>query len=270
MSVDSEKQKPKGSWVWLIVGCVLTVAALGGWVYLLSSSETCAPIGILECLQALDPNELGDTLTGAFSPIAFLWLVLAVVLQRNELQAQREELIAARSVAKEQVNEAKNNVSVLNAQTKILEAQLNSAQARDADEDIEEVVPLVIQTYIKKVKKSLVVTSTDASTNSSRELQLETLVGGENELGTLSNAALNMQWFLVALKKNLKDGRQLTARGAEEIIDLERQFIVIEDMFARASPPMKMRLEATNVLKGAETTRELIALIEASNRSAAA
>lgn len=44
----------------------------------------------------LDPpnklNEWGDFAAGAFAPLAFLWLVVAVVLQSSELREQREEL----------------------------------------------------------------------------------------------------------------------------------------------------------------------------------
>ena len=42
---------------------------------------------------ASKPNELGDFLAGAFAPVAFGWLVAAVILQAQELRAQRQELI---------------------------------------------------------------------------------------------------------------------------------------------------------------------------------
>ena len=37
-------------------------------------------------------NELGDFLAGAFAPLAFLWLVLGIYQQRNELRLSTEEL----------------------------------------------------------------------------------------------------------------------------------------------------------------------------------
>lgn len=37
-------------------------------------------------------NELGDFFAGAFAPLAFLWLVVAVFIQSRELKEQREEL----------------------------------------------------------------------------------------------------------------------------------------------------------------------------------
>ncbi|MBV7264616.1 hypothetical protein [Erythrobacter ani] len=54
-------------------------------------------IGILalnfdKSLLDLDPNELGDFLAGAFSPLAFLWLVLGFVQQGQELRIQAVEL----------------------------------------------------------------------------------------------------------------------------------------------------------------------------------
>lgn len=41
-------------------------------------------------------NELGDFLAGAFAPVAFLWLIVAVYIQSRELAAQRAELSLTR------------------------------------------------------------------------------------------------------------------------------------------------------------------------------
>jgi hypothetical protein len=37
-------------------------------------------------------GEIGDPLAGIFAPLAFLWLVAAVLVQSQELQEQRKEL----------------------------------------------------------------------------------------------------------------------------------------------------------------------------------
>lgn len=50
----------------------------------------------------LKPNEFGDLLAGAFSPLAFAWFVYAVFMQRQELELQRLELAETRTVLKEQ------------------------------------------------------------------------------------------------------------------------------------------------------------------------
>lgn len=46
----------------------------------------------LENVSQFLPNEIGDFSTGFFAPLAFFWLVVAVLLQRRELRLQRLEL----------------------------------------------------------------------------------------------------------------------------------------------------------------------------------
>ena len=41
-------------------------------------------------------SDIGDFLSGAFAPLAFFWLVVAVLLQTAELGLQREELRQSR------------------------------------------------------------------------------------------------------------------------------------------------------------------------------
>lgn len=48
------------------------------------------------------PNEVGDAMAGWAGSLAFLWIVVTVLMQREELQAQREELALTRGVAEEQ------------------------------------------------------------------------------------------------------------------------------------------------------------------------
>ncbi|CAN0248048.1 unnamed protein product, partial [Chrysoparadoxa australica] len=43
-------------------------------------------------LLTADLNEIGDFLGGFFAPLAFLWFVITVLLQRGELQLTRDEM----------------------------------------------------------------------------------------------------------------------------------------------------------------------------------
>jgi len=92
-------------------------------------------------------NEIGDFLAGAFSPLAFLWLFAAVVLQRNELSAQRKELLLSRGVSIAQTREARKNVRLLDEQTKLLVAQRQRAEREEADRDIQ----LLIDAFLKEL-----------------------------------------------------------------------------------------------------------------------
>ena len=86
----AEKQKrdfwsivTKGSIaIHLIVSAVWLVCVCGGvWWF----------IGI-DLDAPLRPNEMGDFLAGAFSPLAFYWLIVGYWLQRQELQETRKEI----------------------------------------------------------------------------------------------------------------------------------------------------------------------------------
>ena len=74
--------------------------------------------------SALKLNEIGDFLAGTFSPIAFLWLVVAVFLQKAELESQREELRQSRMALELQAEELKKSVAQFSEQTKIMKENL--------------------------------------------------------------------------------------------------------------------------------------------------
>lgn len=88
------------------------------------------PGGFLGGPTTLDLNELGDLLAGLFAPLAFLWLLIAVMVQAQELSAQRAELrltrrefVESRKVAQAQANEARKQAEFIGAQTAILKEQ---------------------------------------------------------------------------------------------------------------------------------------------------
>ncbi|MBB3148222.1 hypothetical protein FHS21_004665 [Phyllobacterium trifolii] len=56
-------------------------------------------------ISCLRMNEVGDTAAGAFAPLAFIWFLATVFLQRNELQITRDELAVSRGVAIRQAEE---------------------------------------------------------------------------------------------------------------------------------------------------------------------
>lgn len=74
-------------------------------------------------LQA--PNNLGDTLAGACAPLAFLWLTIAVFLQKDELQAQRKELSLSRKALEVQAQELRESVEQFKKQNLLYEDEIN-------------------------------------------------------------------------------------------------------------------------------------------------
>ena len=74
----------------------------------------------------LDLNEAGDFFSGASAPLAFIWLVVAVFLQRSELQAQRKQLEQQMEELRLGREELKLNRDALMIQTKELRVQSES------------------------------------------------------------------------------------------------------------------------------------------------
>lgn len=81
-------------------------------------------------------NSLGDFLAGMFAPLAFLWLVVTVFLQKQELALTRREMVETREVMIEQAAEAKAQKEFIEQQTAIMKRQADLAE----------------QTYIKNRK----------------------------------------------------------------------------------------------------------------------
>ncbi|WP_299348414.1 hypothetical protein [uncultured Shimia sp.] len=82
----------------LLFGVVLTVG-FGWYVFDLSGQHICfVENEVLRCKTNYQkflespPNEKGDTLAGLAGSLAFLWIIVTVLLQSNELSLQRKEL----------------------------------------------------------------------------------------------------------------------------------------------------------------------------------
>lgn len=113
-----------------------TKTSLKFWVLTLATAVIATPaIGYFFCGEVYnrDPDVIGDYLAGAFSPLAFLWLIAAVFLQKQELEAQRYELRQTREIAEK-------NVGYIEEQTKILSYQRVQAEQDYTDRQIDEFI----------------------------------------------------------------------------------------------------------------------------------
>lgn len=117
--------------VFTVAGCGLAIALAGpqlihcaaGWnIYDPRGWFSDAPPEGFKCMGL---NEYGDFLAGTFAPLAFLWLVLAVFLQRAELTDQKNALLA-------QLNESKEHTEFYIRETakKDLERLLKTVRVR--------------------------------------------------------------------------------------------------------------------------------------------
>ena len=82
----------------LMWGTIITVGFFF-IIFLLAISPYCETINEQQVCQnkyrkliSSSPNEIGDTLAGMAGALAFLWIIVTVLLQAQELRAQREEL----------------------------------------------------------------------------------------------------------------------------------------------------------------------------------
>lgn len=73
-------------------------------------------------------NSLGDFLAGMFAPLAFLWLVVTVFLQKQELALTRQEMVDTRNVMIDQAAEAKAQKEFIEQQTAIMKRQADLAE----------------------------------------------------------------------------------------------------------------------------------------------
>jgi hypothetical protein len=109
----------------VIAGMILSVILLGAFGALYF-----APAKTNEWLQNL--GNLGQLVSGVFAPLAFVWVVVAVILQSRELKLQREELMLTRE-------ELKNTRDVFELQKEEMKraADENREQTRIMSENLQ-------------------------------------------------------------------------------------------------------------------------------------
>lgn len=143
------------NWLFILLAALSLLWAIFAYI-LMYSSSSCLNFeqklhfldfgGVTASKLACRPvNEIGDFLAGAFSPLAFLWLFAAVILQRKELSAQRRELALSRAVSVAQTKEARRNVNLLKAQTEVFEEQRKREELEDNDREIQTLVDTFVR-----------------------------------------------------------------------------------------------------------------------------
>lgn len=74
-------------------------------------------------LDKLPPNEFGDFLAGVFAPLAFAWLVVGVLVQRDELS--------------QQLTEFQHSVEQQISHNALIEEQANRTRSQDLSKSIQ-------------------------------------------------------------------------------------------------------------------------------------
>ncbi|MGN7773537.1 hypothetical protein [Phyllobacterium sp. 22552] len=123
---SAEKQRRN----WLAIMAAVSIGyilVLGVLFHLVTPKPYDCAYGYFPCLSA---NELGDLVAGVFAPLAFLWLVAAVLVQSQELQEQRKELALTREEMKLQRGEFEQSRLVAIESKGVAEAQAKAADAQ--------------------------------------------------------------------------------------------------------------------------------------------
>lgn len=242
---------------------ILTIGFLVLFVALLSVGklpEGCTSgLWLIDRLSCLEPNALGDTFAGAFAPVAFVWLVAAVLLQRAELRAQRQELsltrqefkltrqevTAQRTAMEEQVEESRRNVQFVEEQTAILKEERNRENQKAVKSRISNLASIVLEQLYQTVFEPIARPSEIIeSENSKGKLPLMVRPGQrvgdfETILSFARGIEKELRWFAGATK----DVAVVIELAPESFGSLQRNVEKIDELRAFASEELDDRLE---------------------------
>lgn len=100
---------------WLIVAFVVTIAYVTFIVWKVDFWK------IWDFLSSPNLNEVGDFIAGVFSPLAFIWLVAAVLTQRQELTETRDQFAENQKVVDAQLKTINDQSDLLQQQHTLAE-----------------------------------------------------------------------------------------------------------------------------------------------------
>lgn len=231
------------------VALILTALFLGvfGWLLVSTAMRAECPPGpwLLDRLGCLSPNELGDTFAGAFAPVAFVWLVAAVMLQRNELKAQRQELRETREVAEAQVVEARNNVAFMGEQTKLL--RLREEVERNAQKDDE--LRAYIEALNDLIESSLdgieVARYQDDGFGNEGYFSVAALLINDHRdpLNRLQKYAQSLSTYSIQAYRAVEEGNTLHYSGLESLKSVQSHFEAVSTKSNNVSDALKIRCQ---------------------------
>lgn len=176
----------------LIVYAALPVAETGA-----SKAE---PVSRWRTFWQSPPNEFGDALAGIFAPLAFLWLVIATMLQSRELQLQRDELEQSRTALQLQAQELSNSVAQLTQQTQLFIQERQEADRQALEAKIERELVLLANFCLTNLENTFWIAWPPTSSTPPHRVGL---FQGQGDLNKLRDAATPDEAFL-RLRDSLK------------------------------------------------------------------
>jgi hypothetical protein len=140
MADEPEKKWPLALWI----GISLT----GAWVLF----ATIYTFNNAEKIWKLDPNTLGDWLAGFSAPLAFLWLIVATFLQKEELASQRKELSLSRQALEQQARELNASVEQFRLQSELAKQENVRRTTQEAVSTVDQQGDLLIGEFVSMIR----------------------------------------------------------------------------------------------------------------------
>lgn len=113
--------------------------------------------------SSLALNEIGDFVAGAAAPLAFFWLIVAVLLQREQLKVQAEELKASTAALNLQVTETRALVEQNAAAVDVAKRSFDEQIHRAEEDRIDRLIDTLAMRIVFE-SGSMTLVSTDGST----------------------------------------------------------------------------------------------------------
>lgn len=86
------------------------------------------------------PNEVGDTLAGFAGVLAFIWIIVTVWLQSQELSEQRKELVNQREEMEGQRRASEEMAKAMTIQAEIFKKEQDDREKAENDRTVEELI----------------------------------------------------------------------------------------------------------------------------------
>ncbi|MCA3627546.1 MAG: hypothetical protein IOC49_09920 [Methylobacterium sp.] len=121
--VSEKPKQDESDWGW-IVPVLITVFWFGAvaWYLNLPYEKGGEKLYWIEKIAAQDPSNFGDFLSGAFAPVAFLWLAYSVWIQKQELSLTRKVMEEQADAQNESAKQSENlsNLELFDKYTSLL------------------------------------------------------------------------------------------------------------------------------------------------------
>lgn len=242
-------------------GLFLTALVLGFIVALAFGTDKEANLPRWKAFWHASPNEIGDTIAGIAGTLAFLWIIVTVMIQGNELRLQRRELAMTRRELKAQREASEKMAIAQDAQVRALEAQaviFEDENLRRNEERMKEILDGLLNTLRGFLQNSFssgcswtyVQTIFPDGHEQTRRSSL--FHNKESRIASIDLPEVDFfHQILVRLKGLLEIVAHSDAKGQirerpakSDFLPLERTLLLIEELNERLSLGQKYRLAA--------------------------